>query len=242
MVENGNSYELVAHEYYDAVKHPTCDNFREASKSILYPWLESEKGKNRICDVGAGRSLVAEFYIDQDRQPLQLLLLDSSATMLGYSAVLHAVMLHLVLGDATQLPYRDECLDLVVSSLGDPYNVPALWEEIHRVLRPGGKAMFTTPSHAWSSEFRRDTRSHEHDAEFVIDGGTAICLPSFILPNEQQVRLIETAGLMVVDVVSSSISGLRSNTISSKLGDAPDGLIVTGYRAVRPPASRATLT
>src|SRR5258708_2843943 len=83
-----NTYELVALEYYDPHKHPTCANFREASAGILRDWLAQlfPNGPGRACEVGAGRSILAEL-LDRQRVPLDdLLITDSSPSMLSYSS------------------------------------------------------------------------------------------------------------------------------------------------------------
>lgn len=51
-----------------------------------------------------------------------------------------------ILGDATQAPFPDTTFDLVVSNLtvNNVDDIPALFQECHRVLKPGGRLCLTT--------------------------------------------------------------------------------------------------
>lgn len=58
-----STFDVVAPEYYDPVRHPTCGNFRRASEILLAKWLSKFEGIREVCEVGAGKSVVAELLL-----------------------------------------------------------------------------------------------------------------------------------------------------------------------------------
>src|SRR5947207_2274412 len=96
------SYDDVAAEYYDPVRHPTCANFREASDYLLDQWwAEYQIGESAIFEVGPGRSAAAEQMLKRGAHLNQLTLVDSSSAMLAYSGKWRAYGSHLIMGDST---------------------------------------------------------------------------------------------------------------------------------------------
>lgn len=230
------TYEEIAAEYYDPRRHPTCANFREASAWVLGGWLRRfPVAAGRSCEVGAGDSLLAELLADAGAGLEGLVISDASPSMLRYSARWAGRGARLVLGPAESLPFPDAGFDLLVSSLGDPYNVPAFWAEVFRVLRPGGLAFFTTPSCQWATAFRSGDGDEIMSAEFETSGGQTVRVPSWIYPAEEQVRLIEDHRLAVLETVHVRRSALKGTRISQKLlpEEAPSLSVVTGYLAAK---------
>jgi|SRR5580704_3013808 SAM-dependent methyltransferase len=193
-----STYEDVAVEYYDPVRHPTCANFSELSNAFLHPRIRkyAAAGGN-ILEVGAGRSTAAPILQERGVPVTRLTLLDQSARMLAYSSDWEDKGARLLLGDAcrTQLPERS--FRLIVSALGDPYNCPAFWREVARLLERGGVCLFTTPAPEWATRFRPPER--EAHAEFVIADGSTVLVPSKIPAHEQQGTTIADAGLHSID-------------------------------------------
>jgi SAM-dependent methyltransferase len=224
-------YELLAHEYYDPILHPTSANFRAASESLLRSCLPETSQRN-VLDAGAGRSLVAELML-QEHQTLQdLVALDSSPHMLSFSNGFRSRGIGLLLGDCRRMPLSDESFDIVVSILGDPYNGREFWREVRRVLEPGGVAIFTTPAYDWAVAFRSATALDV--AEFVLVDDTQLQTPSFVYPNRRQRELIEAEGLLIKEVLEVPIAA-ASEPHSPKLLDSrgPNAPIVTGYVATK---------
>lgn len=212
-----SSYDDVAVEYYNVVRHPTCANFREASALVIREWLSRlNKPDGRLCEVGAGKSLLAEFQSLVSHQA-ELIITDLSLSMLTYSSNFVNERVRLLLSDARALPFAAGTLDLVVSSLGDPYNVPQFWSEMYRVLRPGKWVFFTTPSYSWASSFRSGENGHNTVAEFELLGRESVLVPSWIHSRFQQVCMIERTGLQVEEYVQVPVSALKRTVISPKL-------------------------
>jgi ubiquinone/menaquinone biosynthesis C-methylase UbiE len=228
------SYDLVAKEYYDSERHPTCANFREASRLIFRQWLRLGSDEGCICEVGAGKSLVAEILAEKLGNVGLLTLIDESESMLNYSENLRDSGARLVVASALRLPLDPESFDVVASSLGDPYNNAAFWTEVRRILKPNGICLFTTPSWEWATTFRESTDpSSMHNSVFELSDGSQISLPSHIYSEDDQARLIESVGLMVSDVVRVPIRDLAEQNQSPKLvkSRGRNANVVTGYLA-----------
>jgi SAM-dependent methyltransferase len=228
------SYDLVAKEYYDPARHPTCANFREASGIIFHQWLSQLSDEGRICEVGAGKSLMAEILAEETKSLKRLTLVDESESMLHYSGSLKDAGARLVVASALRLPLDPESFDVVASCLGDPYNCTAFWAEVRRVLKPNGICLFTTPSWEWATAFRDSTDSSSmHNSVFELSDGSRISLPSHIYSEHDQVRLIESVGLTVSDVAHVPLRDLAEQNLSPKLltSRGGDANVVTGYLA-----------
>lgn len=223
------SYSFVAAEYYDPRRHPTCANFRECSAVILRAWFnEFLIPGSRIVETGTGASLAAEL-LQNLNLPAVLVISDLSEAMLTHSKF-HVADLRLI-SDAERLSVRDSSVDAIVSSLGDPYNTLTFWKECARVLKPGGRVFFTTPSFKWACAFREETGTPATVAEFEIKTGDTVLVPSFILSPTAQATLIVTSQLQIQQQIHIDSSAIRSTTKSPKLRSGP---IVSGYLAGLP--------
>jgi ubiquinone/menaquinone biosynthesis C-methylase UbiE len=232
------SYEELASEYYDAGRHPTCANFREASATIIRRWLSPELGKaGWICEVGAGKSLVAEILSTNSNRLDYLVITDASPSMIAYSQPWAKLGARLVVAPANQLPLPNKSVSCLISSLGDPYNEDEFWQEAHRVLIPGGRIVFTTPSAEWAMAFRAWSGSATFEgAEFELSSGRHVYVRSIIYTPDQQLSIMERAGFRAIETTHVRVSDLETSILSPKL--RPDSLsnpvIVTGYIAARP--------
>jgi len=220
-------YTDLADEYYDEGLHPTCKAFRDASYLALGAWREVVRG-SRVCEVGSGRSLLAERFGSLARS---LVLVDSSRKMLDHSRPFWGRSVLPVCAAAERLPVPSECCDGVVSILGDPYNTIEFWREVHRVVIPGGFAIYTTPAYDWA----RDFRGAALEAEFKLRNGSSLLVPSLVFPANGQRGMIEAMGFEVVAVRSIHLGDLQRAGYAvdkaHKLSrdSNPSGEVVTGY-------------
>jgi SAM-dependent methyltransferase len=231
-----SSYELVAMEYYDPERHPTCANFREASRIVLRRMPSLVSGHLNICEVGPGKSLLAEVLAQTNGNVASLTLVDESPSMLRYSEAWRNLGVELRVASAFVLPFTPGTFDLVVSCLGDPYNSTTFWREVYRVLRPHGKCLFTTPSWEWAKAFREDADAVSmHSSAFELADGTRVLLPSHIYSEQDQIELMRSAGLAVSVVTHVSIGDLAGQKLSPKLvlTRGTDANVVTGYVGAR---------
>lgn len=220
---SGN-YEDLAGEYYDPKCHPTCANFREASRGLLIPWLQELAGHDTaVLEVGAGDSIVSEWLAGSKRTVPWFVATDLSWNMLRYSLD-RGTGAELVVCDARQLPFTPNSFDIVVSSLGDPYNTIQFWKEAKRVLKKNGHVLFTTPSFEWAQKFRNS----DNHAEFQMCSGKLLAVASYVLSIENQCALISNAGLSPIQISHIDDSQLKATPRSPKLRT---GSIVSGYMA-----------
>ena len=227
------SYSYIATEYYDEVSHPTCANFRIASKLIISGFLQSLDIKNliHILELGAGKSVVAEILEESGINFDSVIISDNDGIMLNYSKNNFDNDKYTYrLLDAENIDLPSTSCDLIVSSLGDPYNSDKFWDEVYRVLKPGGICLYTTPSYDWSSDFRIND-SASHFAEFQTKTHELVYVPSYIYETQMQVEILKNHNFSVLDLQEISLKQLKSNSISSKLitGKGDELSIVTGY-------------
>jgi SAM-dependent methyltransferase len=197
MSESVVSYDDIAPEYYDHRRHPTCRDLRELSMRFLVPHLRASlPDDGSLVEVGPGISILAPEAAAVGALS-RVIMLDTSPDMLSYSSrwLTGGARFVVAPAEATGLP--SGTVSLIVSSLGDPYNSPMFWREVARLLSPGGRCLFTTPSFEWSSNFRPHWQRHV--AEFVRADGARLLLPSYVHSEGEQVRIIEDAGLVVDD-------------------------------------------
>lgn len=217
-IDNSTSYGAVAAEYYDENHHPTCANFRSASRFVFQSYAASWNVPSlTVCEVGAGKSLYEECVPNWYEFNQTLILNDSVPEMLGYSRRALEKGAHSIIGDARQLTLPKRSVDLILSSLGDPYNVDSFWKRSSETLKVGGTMLFTTPSHNWASRFRKFDSASQQTAEFLSSNGKTYHMPSYIYSVPDQIMMIERFGLKVIEFGSVNTSSLRLKHISPKL-------------------------
>lgn len=226
-VEYG-TYEDLASEYYDGGRHPTSANFRTASRAILEAWLPASL-EGRTCDVGAGCSLVAELFVERKSPVSDLVLVDSSPEMLAHSQPWLEQGATGIVADASSIPFPDDAFELLVASLGDPYNTPEFWAEAKRVVRPGGRIIFTTPSYEWASWFRTRQQEPPDSAEFLLSDGRKLRVPSYVQSESDQISTITSAGSQTIGIYHVLLAALRAEHVSPKAEVSGTTPLVTGY-------------
>jgi SAM-dependent methyltransferase len=203
------TYDEVASEYYDSARHPTCANFGELSERFIAPRLTTWLAPPfRILEVGAGRSIVAPRLAKTGGSLQNLTLLDHSPAMLAHSRQWAQFGATLMVADARATGLPPASFDLIVAALGDPYNDATFWAEVERILTSGGVCLFTTPAWEWSVRFRH--LSARTRAEFLLERGETVAVPSLILAVEDQFQLIAAAGLTVQESEAFTATGLSS--------------------------------
>jgi hypothetical protein len=225
-------FDQIAAEYYDSGRHPTCANFRFASSLWLTQQLKCYRGE-QLCEVGCGKSLVAEILCHQNSSLRNVVLTDDSAVMLEYSRTWEACGVQLKVASADALPIQSGALQYLISCLGDPYNTGDFWREVARVLEIGGRGFYTTPANDWARSFRKGEVPNA--AEFELASGLRVSMPSCIYSEADQILLIEDAGLRVEDVSNVTVGDLASQHLSRKLliGRGSEASVVTGFAVVR---------
>jgi SAM-dependent methyltransferase len=210
-IREAATYESVAAEYYNERHHPTCADFREASRVCLKRVFELERPAGRLADIGCGQSLISEFASDG------LVLIDESLAMLDLNPDHHEKRrLNVV-----ESPFGISEFDWIFAVLADPYNEVGTWLNIARALKSEGRCVFIVPSYCWASKFRGSSKTEiAGKARFDLLSGESLFLPSMILLPERQKALISSSGLHVdrIDhVCVGDLAEIKSEKISSVL-------------------------
>lgn len=229
------NYDVVAAEYYDSDRHPTCANFRDASKALLRQLIEAASVSDRAwLEVGAGDSVLAELFVQMGWPVNDLLISDASPQMLSYSSRWHELGAKLLVAQANELPVESNSVDVIVSSLGDPYNTPGFWAEAYRCLSVNGHVFFTTPAYEWASSYRSLHQYPQRESEFLLASGDEVTLPSVILSEEQQLALFQGNGLQVAAIAKFDASQFVGHVSPKLLRDGrASGTVVVGYDVVK---------
>jgi malonyl-CoA O-methyltransferase len=124
------------------------DSVAQLQRRIGHNLLESLEQKTVpvVMDLGCGTGYFAPLLIEQLR-PEQLICFDLAQGMLEYARQTRATANTLWLcGDAESIPLADNSVDLIFSSLAIQWceNLPSLFSEVARVLKPGGRFLFST--------------------------------------------------------------------------------------------------
>ena len=214
-VAKPNAYEVLATEYYDSASHPTCADFREASKKAFsFIAKKFPDTCERAIEVGAGKSLLAETLYEQNKNISGLTLTDASHGMLRHSQKYIEYGARLLVANAMSLPLRDATYDCVTASLGDPYNTDQFWREISRITKTEALVLFTTPSFEWANNFRSASINEAQDKAMFIDrSGTVTYLDSFIYSEIEQIEKIQSNGFSVEEIIRirpTDITQIRS--------------------------------
>ena len=232
------AYDLVASEYYDERAHPTCFNFNTLSRLYIQSRFPELRDESPVLEVGAGASAVAPLFAARGHSLGSLKITDASEAMLAHSYRWRQKGADTFVCPADDIPVEDDSFSYVVSSLGDPYNTQNFWRESSRIVKPGGRLIFTTPSFEWSSRFR--LKNAHNSAEFVVAGNRSLVVPSFILPLAEQIQMMEAAGFLCIHFESLGDDRLHSAKIlSPKLavfGEQPSS-IVWGFELIKRPHS-----
>jgi len=194
------TYDPIAGEYYNRQRHPTCHALGLASEKLIDERLDHYSFDNRcvICDVGAGRSVLAKYVNHTKAKYRSLFILDRSAKMLAWSETLAPIDARLALIDADSISAIGQRFDLIVASLGDPYNTPGFWTALQAALVADGVCLFTTPSYEWARSFRQSCPMEVEDAAlFELADGSRHYVPSLVYSEDEQVCMIQRAGLRI---------------------------------------------
>jgi hypothetical protein len=213
------SYSAIADEYYDQRRHPTCANFRQACRIALREFYKWPKLVGvRICELGAGKSIVAELMLRAGVSLARLTISDKHREMLRFSEGFVADGAKLALMDAERLPRRQAKFDLVFAMMADPYNTSSFWKALPGILAKGGAVTISTPSFEWASRFRRNAQDGELAvARFKSRSGRLLDMPSHVYTVVDQIGIARRSGFVLSRYRAVQIRDLGSVRLSPKL-------------------------
>lgn len=176
--QSARLYRFVS-RFYDTMR-PLFAGFPE-TREAYYAFRDLEP-EDRVLDLGCGTGASTEEVVGEDREVHGL---DLSPKQVGMTRRKPALSeASFVVGDAMNLPYRDEYFD-VVSSVGSLQHVPdvrAAMAEANRVTKPGGQLFIVGPKRP----------------ESTVGGAIADALMHFMRPVEME-RLARETGWSAID-------------------------------------------
>lgn len=201
-----NSYDISARLQRYTGKH-------------LMPWLP-DREELTVIDLGCGTGFFTELLASKFEHVIGV---DISSKMLNFTQQNRQGVDLLVAGDAYQLPFQNNSIDLIYSNLVIQWcsNLPHVISELIRVLKPGGKFIFTTLLDETLSELKSSWAQVDAD-KHVIDFRKSAELETFF--NTEQSILAEHH---VQDVIleyenvlhlAKELKGLGANHVPEKQG------------------------
>lgn len=164
----------------------------------------------RVLEIGAGAAQCSRWLAEQGARPVAT---DLSAGMLRQARELNRVrgLVPLAQCDALALPFRDAVFDAVFTAYGVvPFvaDSAGLMREVARVLRPGGRFIFST-THPIRWAFPDDpgpggltvTQSYFDRTPYVEEAGGVASYIEHHRTLGDRVRELAAAGFCLVDVV-----------------------------------------
>jgi SAM-dependent methyltransferase len=126
--------------FWDAKGREDYQSLSPFDQQRISRWIDW-KGGGRVLDIGGGSGMISRMLMNQPGT--ECVCIDISLPMLKHSPVPS------VQADALNLPFRDNCFDLVMAAAFFhhlPGLEPTLLRECNRVLRPGGRLVGYDPN------------------------------------------------------------------------------------------------
>jgi SAM-dependent methyltransferase len=127
---------------------------------VMFSCLKDDAGNNRVLDFGAGTCWVSEWLMRMGYD-VTTLDMDEGSARVGRVRVecdkrVNPNSVHFTCGDGHDMPFRDSIFSHICcfDSLHHMQSYPRVLSEFHRVLIPGGRAIFVEPGskHSTSKE------------------------------------------------------------------------------------------
>jgi ubiquinone/menaquinone biosynthesis C-methylase UbiE len=146
--------------------HDEDENSNRDNRAVFYTHLNGIGPGTQLLDVGCGDGLDLAHY---SRLGAEVKGIDASSEMLAIARKrLPGVELHC--GDFSSMPFADESFDMVVSkyALQIAPDMRRVFEEMHRVLKPGGTLCFLV-THPLRQYLERKDTACDYFAQTIVD-------------------------------------------------------------------------
>lgn len=236
--------KMIAHSFgkaaetYDSVAHFQ----RWAGLNLLekVPDFDASSVLDMGCGTGYfGPALVKRF------QGTAYIGLDLSEQMVSYARSQHSDLGIWLAGDAENLPFKNNAVDLVFSSLAIQWcaDLPGLMAEVHRVLKPGGLFVFSSLldgtlfelKHAWSEV---DARRHVNNFFLKENYHSAAKEAGFrvsLLEQEEHVLRYQKVTELMRELKALGAHNLNSDRASALTGRSRLLNLIEAYEHYRDP-------
>jgi SAM-dependent methyltransferase len=191
-VGRSGAYDIIADEYYQA-RHITSRNFDASTQAYFVDHQLVFPRDGLALDVGAGKGRLAEYC---GIAPTRIVQVDLAWKMLTLND--RETALCRVVGDALALPFREGAFSIVAAFLFDPFNHKPFFEQVARVLSPGGMFIGTLPHSRWGAALRSQAGQSLDEAIFVLNSGQRIKRRSILSTPDQFAPNLNEVGQHVV--------------------------------------------
>lgn len=187
----------VAHSFSRAAA--TYDSVAGLQRDVgarLLTKLPAVHTEGLVLDVGCGTGFYSQ-HLAQCFPAAQLIGLDIAQGMLTFAREQQTQAIHWLCGDAEYLPVKTDSVDLIFSSLALQWceNFAQVFAEAHRVLKPGGRFVFSTLGpdtlhelkNAWQAV---DAYVHVNRFHSVRDLGNALASAGFTVEQWQEEKRV----------------------------------------------------
>jgi len=172
-----NSQELIA-KLRNGFDHPGIILFRGRELMALNDYLRNHplKLQTKVLDLGCGEGFIGSIIFNKIDYGLDIVKsdLDKAKKLSVYQKV--------ILADAKKTPFKNNFFDLVFSNSVIEHidGIDQVLAEVARILKPGGKFIFTVPSHKFSEylfftdllynlKFRKLAKLYENKRNLLLD-------------------------------------------------------------------------
>lgn len=191
---------------------------RYSGKNLM-PWLPN-RGDLTVVDLGCGTGFFADILASRYQQVIGL---DISTKMLNFAKENRNKEIAWVEADAYKLPFATHSIDMIYSNLMIQWcdNLDVVYQEIFRVLKPGGLFIFTTLIDGTLFELKSSWAQVDDD-KHVIDFKSDKYLTSLF--NSHQSKIIEENCQDIIleyeNVLhlARELKGLGANQVPKKSG------------------------
>lgn len=229
------------------------DSVAQLQRRIGHNLLESldQKTVPVVMDLGCGTGYFAPLLAELLR-PEQLICFDLAQGMLEYAKQTRVTANTLWLcGDAESIPLADSSVDLIFSSLAIQWceNLPSLFSEVARVLKPGGRFLFSTLGpetlfelrDAWSEvdKFQHVNRFISFD---ILKAQAAEYLQEVSLREDREVLLYDQLRELTTELKGIGAHNISAGRQSGLTGKARISAFKQAYEQFRGAEGKLTAT
>ena len=197
---------------------------------------------NTILDLGCGTGYFSK-NIKNKFPNAQYIGLDLSEGMSHYAKLNHGPDCQWITGDADSLPFKNNSVDLIFSSLAIQWcaNLPSLMAEIQRVLRPNGYFTFSTLINGSLEELKSawavvDNKQHVNDffeKNDYRDAITASGLTIELLCEETKVLRYQKLTELMRELKGLGAHNLNEQRSTGLMGKKTLNTVISEYEKFR---------
>lgn len=187
---NRRGYDTIASEFTDD-KRVTTHNFHTSSIPFFeYAVNNYIREGDKVLEIGPGQNwLSSNFHFPE----IDYHSVDVSGNMMKHLGTNNG---RDIVGSIRNTFFPSGFFDIVIASLADPFFYPASLSEIYRIVKTGGRFIFTIPSSEWSSCIRE--KGNANKTKFLLSDRSYSEVFSFTYSLEELRNMLVDGGFQIV--------------------------------------------